>query len=66
MNSYPKPTPSTLRKAKRIHAQRPKKAIEVDNAILSHVTKYLPVWQTDPSRWDIWGVDTPKKKRRNY
>ena len=59
-----KPSPSTLRKAKRIHAQRPKKAREVDNSLLSQTTKHLAVWQTDPSRWDIWGVDTPKKKKR--
>ena len=59
-----KPSPFTLRKAKKIHAQRPKKAREVDNSLLSQTTKHLAVWQTDPSRWDIYGIDTPKKKKR--
>jgi len=61
-----KPSSFAIRKAKRIHNQRPKKAREVDNSLLSHTTKYLHVWETDPSRWDMWGVDTPKKKRRYY
>lgn len=61
-----KPSKSALRKARKINAQRPQKARDVDNSILSQVTKHYEVWKTDPSRWDMYGVDTPKKKRRNY
>jgi len=59
-----RPSKSALKKARKIHAQRPKKAREVDNSLMSHVTKHLEVWKSDPSRWDMLGVDTPKKKKR--
>ena len=59
-----KPSRSAVRKARKIHAQRPKKARDVDNSLLSQTTRHLAVWKTDPSRWDMLGVDTPKKKKR--
>jgi len=62
--SMRKPSRSTVRRAKRLHKTRPKKAQEVDNAILSKTTTSFDVYKTDPSRWDIFGVDTPKRKRR--
>ncbi len=59
-----KPSSSTLRKAKRLHATRSKKAREVDEALLSRTTTNFEVFKTDPSRWDVLGVDTPKRRRR--
>lgn len=52
------------KKAKKLHSSRPKKAREVDEAILSRTTESFDVYKTDPSRWDFMGVDTPKRKRR--
>ena len=50
-------------KAQKIHWRRPEKAQQVDNGMISHLTKHFLVWETDPSRWDLFGVDTPKKTK---
>ncbi len=53
-----------FKKAKRHHKTRSKKAQDVDNALLSKLTKSYEVWKTDPSRFDMMGVDTPNRRRR--
>ena len=64
-NMHPKPSKSDYQKARNAHKKRPSHAQDVDNAELSQVTPFYNVWITDPSRWDIWGVDTPKKRRND-
>ncbi len=58
-----RPSKKDLRQAKKIHHRRSEKAQEVDEAMLSKLTKSSDVYVTDPSRWDMFGVDVPKKVR---
>ena len=51
-----------------LNSRRSKHAQEVDRGTLAQLTKIPEVWNSDPSRFDFMGVDTPfqsKPKRFN-
>lgn len=55
-------TPKRLSLARRVHERRPKHARAIDEALRAKTTADYEKWRQDPSRLDIRGIDTPRRK----
>lgn len=54
-----------IRKAQRIHAKRSPRARQIDESLKAPLAKSFEQWNSQPNRFDLPDVDTPKRQEQD-